>query len=304
MHRLLDKQVKDALRPDGEIDLARLLAAVESTYARDRRRAPRHRALDAAHVRRGDHADARAAREHRQPAAGRARSRQGRHRHRRRGRPHRFAQCHRPARVRSYRNGDRRDARSVSCCRSSPTSRRSRRSSNSWPRASTIPRSTSRRTRRSACIPTARTFLPSSRSARRMLNRRSLFVVCLRDTTDRKAADAALRDSEARYRTLVEHAPEIIVVVDLDRNRLADVNENAVRFFKMDRAALLTTQSRRAQSAAAARRLAVRRRESRAVRADAGRRGAGARMGVPRRARQRHSLRSALGAPAVGRSTG
>src|SRR4030095_6341445 len=34
MHRLLDKQVKDALRPDGEIDLARLLAAIDATYAR------------------------------------------------------------------------------------------------------------------------------------------------------------------------------------------------------------------------------------------------------------------------------
>ncbi len=73
------------------------------------------------------------------------------------------------------------------------------------------------------------------------LNRNWVFVVCLRDTTDRKSADAALRDSEARYRTLVEHAPEIIVVVDPDLNRLIDVNENAVRFFKMDREALLST---------------------------------------------------------------
>ncbi len=71
------------------------------------------------------------------------------------------------------------------------------------------------------------------------MNRREVFVVCLRDTSDRKMAEAALRDSEARYRTLVEHAPEIIVVVDLDQNRLVDVNENAVRFFKMDREALL-----------------------------------------------------------------
>jgi diguanylate cyclase (GGDEF)-like protein/PAS domain S-box-containing protein len=71
------------------------------------------------------------------------------------------------------------------------------------------------------------------------LGRKIVFVVCLRDTTDRKASEAALRDSEARYRTLVEHAPEIIVVVDLDRNRLVDLNENAVRFFKMDRETLL-----------------------------------------------------------------
>jgi diguanylate cyclase (GGDEF)-like protein/PAS domain S-box-containing protein len=72
-------------------------------------------------------------------------------------------------------------------------------------------------------------------------NRATVYIVCLRDTTDRKAAEAALRDSEARNRTLVEHAPEVIVVIDLDQNRLVDVNENAVRFFKMDRDALLAS---------------------------------------------------------------
>src|SRR5688572_683371 len=75
------------------------------------------------------------------------------------------------------------------------------------------------------------------------MNRRDVFVVCLRDTSDRKLAEAALRDSEARYRTLVEHAPEIIVVVDLDENRLVDLNENAVCFFKMERETLLKSSA-------------------------------------------------------------
>ena len=117
-------------------------------------------------------------------------------------------------------------------------------SSNSSPRAWKTRRSISRRTRHSVCIPTACPFRPRSPSARRIMNRKTVYVVCLRDTTDRKAAEAALRDSEARYRTLVEHAPEIIVVVDLDQNRLVDVNENAVRFFKMDRDAAAREQPR------------------------------------------------------------
>jgi diguanylate cyclase (GGDEF)-like protein/PAS domain S-box-containing protein len=70
-------------------------------------------------------------------------------------------------------------------------------------------------------------------------DRRETFIVCLRDTSDRKRAEAAIRESEARYRTLVENAPEAIVVLDVDLGRFVECNENAVRFFKLTREELL-----------------------------------------------------------------
>ena len=48
-----------------------------------------------------------------------------------------------------------------------------------------------------------------------------------------------LRESEARFRTLVEHAPEAIVVLDMDRGRFADANPNAVALFGHDAEQLL-----------------------------------------------------------------
>ncbi|MEA3180491.1 MAG: hypothetical protein QOI59_4014 [Gammaproteobacteria bacterium] len=71
------------------------------------------------------------------------------------------------------------------------------------------------------------------------LSRREVFVLCLRDITDRRESEQAMRESEARYRLLVNHAPEAIVVFDVDAERYVDVNENAERFFGLDRARLL-----------------------------------------------------------------
>ncbi len=73
------------------------------------------------------------------------------------------------------------------------------------------------------------------------LNHRDGYIVCIRDTTERHTAEQTVRESEARYRTLVEHAPEVIVVFDVDLGKFIDVNDNACRFFKMDRAALLAS---------------------------------------------------------------
>ena len=71
------------------------------------------------------------------------------------------------------------------------------------------------------------------------LARRDGYIVCIRDISERQAAEQMIRDSEARYRVLVEHAPEAIVLFDVDADHFVDVNDNACRFFKMTRVELL-----------------------------------------------------------------
>ncbi len=59
----------------------------------------------------------------------------------------------------------------------------------------------------------------------------------LRDA-ERRAGEA-LRESEARFRTLVENAPEAIVVLDMEKGMFVDCNDNALRLFRLTRNELM-----------------------------------------------------------------
>ncbi len=60
-----------------------------------------------------------------------------------------------------------------------------------------------------------------------------------KEINERKRTESALRESEARFRTLVQHAPEAIVVLDADTGRFVEANENAVKLYGLEKESLL-----------------------------------------------------------------
>ncbi len=72
-------------------------------------------------------------------------------------------------------------------------------------------------------------------------NGESKGAICVEiDLTDLQRAESALRESEERYRALVEHAPEAIMVLDVEKDRFVDANARAEKLFGYSRERLLT----------------------------------------------------------------
>ena len=74
---------------------------------------------------------------------------------------------------------------------------------------------------------------------RLVIDGKTFFVGLGLDIFDRIQKEAALSESEARFRTLVENAPEAIAVLDTDLGAFVDVNENAELLWGHSREELL-----------------------------------------------------------------
>lgn len=72
---------------------------------------------------------------------------------------------------------------------------------------------------------------------------RPVFVVIAVDTTELKRAETALQESEQRLATLVEYAPDAIMILDADSGRFVQANAKGVRLFGYSREELLRMDS-------------------------------------------------------------
>ncbi|HFC12385.1 MAG TPA: PAS domain S-box protein, partial [Anaerolineae bacterium] len=75
-------------------------------------------------------------------------------------------------------------------------------------------------------------------------NSGQLFQMSIVDITERHYALRALRESEARYRTLVENAPDAIVIIDAEAQCIVEANESAALLFGKSKIELLTADIR------------------------------------------------------------
>ncbi|NQU39454.1 MAG: PAS domain S-box protein [Lentisphaerae bacterium] len=64
-------------------------------------------------------------------------------------------------------------------------------------------------------------------------------LLLVREERARYEAERALQESETRFRQLVEHAPEAIVLVDMETGCFAEVNANAEKLYGLSREQLL-----------------------------------------------------------------
>lgn len=99
-------------------------------------------------------------------------------------------------------------------------------------------------------------------------------LVVARDVTERRAQEERLRESEERFRAMVEHAPEAIAIMNLESGHFIDANVEMEKLFGRSRAELLSagpvafsppTQSDGTRTAAAAAKLLATARETGAV---------------------------------------